>query len=173
MVKAKINEDLFDKNQQIWKLIEFGLQSLAIGLFQMEKRFFFLPISIARIKINFVKNFDLEEIYCVGKTQLNNEELSNFAGGSVDILDGENNKLMIIEGVVAKKFEEKENKNEEKINFEEWLMLIRPEKDIAILGVSGTFSGCEYVEEFWEAIRDVRLPFSDFFHILSIFSKFF
>uniref|UniRef100_A0A914L6M3 Ketosynthase family 3 (KS3) domain-containing protein n=1 Tax=Meloidogyne incognita TaxID=6306 RepID=A0A914L6M3_MELIC len=61
---------------------------------------------------------------------------------------------MIIEGVVAKRFEEKENKNEEKINFEEWLRSIRPEKDIAILGVSGTFSGCESVEEFWEAIRE-------------------
>uniref|UniRef100_A0A6V7V987 oleoyl-[acyl-carrier-protein] hydrolase n=1 Tax=Meloidogyne enterolobii TaxID=390850 RepID=A0A6V7V987_MELEN len=120
----------------------------------MEKRFFFLPISIARIKINFVKNFNSKRICSVGKAQLNNEGLSNFAGGSVDILDEENNKLVIIEGVVARRFEEKGNKNEEKINFEEWLMLIRPEKDIAILGVSGTFSGCESVEEFWEAIRD-------------------
>ena len=52
-----------NENQQIsksiWKLIEFGLQTLAIGLFQMEKRYFFLPISIARIQINSFIDFNV------------------------------------------------------------------------------------------------------------------
>ncbi|KAL7069788.1 hypothetical protein ACQ4LE_011048, partial [Meloidogyne hapla] len=119
LVKARLNEDLIIEKHQNWKLIEFGLQTLAVGLFQMEKRFFFLPLSIARIKTKFSKNFKMKGICSIGRVELNNKGLSSFAGGSVKILDNKNNIMMLIEGVIARRFEEKKNKNEKKINFKE------------------------------------------------------
>ena len=67
---------------------------------------------------------------------------------------------MFIEGIIAKRFEDKKKinlieKEDNKSKFVELLNLIRPEKDIAILGISGTFSSCESVEDFWQALLEV------------------
>uniref|UniRef100_A0A1I8BC88 Cyclic nucleotide-binding domain-containing protein n=1 Tax=Meloidogyne hapla TaxID=6305 RepID=A0A1I8BC88_MELHA len=61
----------------------------------------------------------MKGICSIGRVELNNKGLSSFAGGSVKILDNKNNIMMLIEGVIARRFEEKKNKNEKKINFKE------------------------------------------------------
>jgi hypothetical protein len=43
----------------------------------------------------------------------------------------------------------------EGISFEDWLEHVRPEQDLAILSASGTFSGCESIQQFWDALLQV------------------
>jgi hypothetical protein len=43
-------EEEEEEMPSIWELVEFALQTLAIGLFQMEATTFFLPISIDNVR---------------------------------------------------------------------------------------------------------------------------
>jgi hypothetical protein len=44
-------EEEEEEMPSIWELVEFALQTLAIGLFQMEASAFFLPISIGNVRL--------------------------------------------------------------------------------------------------------------------------
>lgn len=156
----------------IWALIEFGLQTLAIGLFHADNRAFYMPISIQNVRWYLQSANKMikgtTHIFAIGNAIPG--EGSKFAGGNVKIFASSESSsvqkilLLQIDGILARRVQpstelgqiaknELINNNE---NGENWLRWIRPEKDLAILAASGTFSGCQNIDEFWQALMEVK-----------------